>query len=171
MLDAIFSWDTLWWIMMVLYVPACLGLIIIVLLQQGEGSGFAGAFGTAPGGDTVFGAKSGQSATVKLTYVAAGIFMVFAVIMSVVSGKVGRGIAPELVNDASISQVTSEGDSANTGTATGGLNSRGLGTGVINKDIDSGAAISVETPPSISDDAAETDTSAAPDAATDPDAQ
>jgi preprotein translocase subunit SecG len=170
MLDAIFSWDTLWWIMMVLYVPACLGLIVIVLLQQGKGSGFAGAFGTAPGGDTVFGAKSGQSATVKLTYVAAGIFMVFAVIMSVVSGKVGRGIAPELVDDASISQSASD-TGETTGNATGGLTSRGLGTGVVNEDIDSGAPSPISAPSATSDESTETDATAAPDTDSSPDPQ
>lgn len=72
MLDTIFSFDTLWVILMIMYVPACLGLIVIVLLQKGKGTGFAGAFGMGAGGaDTVFGPKSSQSLPVKLTYIAA----------------------------------------------------------------------------------------------------
>ena len=156
----------MWWVMMVMYIPACLGLIIIVLLQQGKGSGFAGAFGTAPGGDTVFGAKSGQSATVKLTYAAAVVFMVIAVVMSVVSGKVGRGIAPELVNDVSMSQSA---DGTTTGAATGGLSSRGLGTGVVNEGIDSGAPAPLETPAVIPEEIPEVDAPAATEEETNPD--
>jgi preprotein translocase subunit SecG len=91
-----------------MYVPACLGLIVIVLLQKGKGTGFAGAFGMgAGGGDTVFGPKSSQSLPVKLTYIAAAMFMIIALIMSIVAGKVGKGVAPELleVTEAEVEDV------------------------------------------------------------------
>ena len=55
MMDAIFSIDTLWYLILCLYIPSCLGLIVIVLLQKGKGVGFAGAFGVGGGSDTVFG--------------------------------------------------------------------------------------------------------------------
>ena len=42
-MQAIFSWQTLWYLILVLYIPACLGLIVVVLLQKGKGVGFAGA--------------------------------------------------------------------------------------------------------------------------------
>ncbi len=41
MLETIFSADTLWWILIIVYIPACFGLIVIVLLQKGKGAGFA----------------------------------------------------------------------------------------------------------------------------------
>ena len=63
MLDAIFSWNTLWVLLLVLYIPSCVGLIIIVLLQKGKGTGFAGAFGIGPGSDTVFGPRNEQKPT------------------------------------------------------------------------------------------------------------
>lgn len=102
MLESIFSWDSLWGMLMFIYVPACFGLIIIVLLQKGKGSGFAGAFGAGagPGSETVFGPRAGQTLPVKLTYLAAVIFITVSVIMALVSGKVGRGEAPELLEDA-----------------------------------------------------------------------
>jgi len=101
MLETIFSWDSLWVILLIVYIPACLGLIIIVLLQKGKGAGFAGSFGAGagPGSDTVFGPRSGQTLPVKLTYAAAVVFISISVIMSVVSGKVGKGDAPELVEE------------------------------------------------------------------------
>lgn len=120
MLDAIFSFDTLWIFLMILYVPACIGLIVVVLLQKGKGTGFAGAFGAGagPGADAVFGPKSGQTLPVRLTYFAAITFMVIAVIMSIIAGRVGKGVAPELLE-------VSESDSGYADT----FDSLGIGTG------------------------------------------
>jgi len=138
MLDTIFSWGTMWWVLMIIYVPACLGLILIVLLQQGKGTGFAGAFGAGPGGDAIFG-KSAQSLPVKITYVAAAIFMVIAVILSIISGKVGTGAAPELAEESSMD--------AGVGTvSTGTLSDRGLGTAVVNEDLEDVAPVTEEAP-------------------------
>lgn len=120
MLGSILSWDSLWWMLIFIYVPACFGLIIIVLLQKGKGSGFAGSFGAGagPGSETVFGPRTGQTLPVKLTYLAAVIFISVSVIMSLVSGKVGRGDAPELLEDAGTAvQVDT------------GLDSLGIGSG------------------------------------------
>ncbi len=103
MLDAIFSWNTVWWMMLVLYVPACLGLIIIVLLQKGKGVGFAGAFGAGPGGaDAVFGPRSSKSLPQKITYTMAGIFMTLSLAMSMLSGNLGSSVAPSLVEDTGV---------------------------------------------------------------------
>lgn len=127
MLDAIFSFKTLWYVLIIIYVPACISLIIIVLLQKGKGTGFAGAFGAgggAPGSDTVFGPKAGKSLPVRLTYIGATIFMVIAVAMSMISGKVNTGGAPELedVVDGPVFSGSTGGSS---------LDVYGLGTGVI----------------------------------------
>ncbi|MCC6487526.1 MAG: preprotein translocase subunit SecG [Candidatus Hydrogenedentes bacterium] len=97
MLESIFSWYTLWVIMWILFLPACVGLIVIVLLQKGKGTGFAGAFGVGPGSETVFGPRARKSLPVKMTYVMAGIFMVLSLSMSLVAGRVHRGSAPEAV--------------------------------------------------------------------------
>lgn len=97
MLDLIFSWNTLWWLIILFYVPSCFGLIIIVLLQKGKGAGFGGAFGMGGGADTVFGPRMVNSLPQRLTYIMASIFMVFALVMSIVSGKVARGSAPDVV--------------------------------------------------------------------------
>lgn len=100
MLDAIFSWNTVFWLMLVLYVPSCLGLIVIVLLQKGKGVGFAGAFGAGPGGaDAVFGPRSSKSLPQKITYTMAGIFMTLSLLMSMLSGNLGSSVAPSLVVD------------------------------------------------------------------------
>lgn len=121
MLDRIFSWDSMWMILLIVYVPACFGLIVIVLLQKGKGAGFAGSFGAGagPGSETVFGPRTGQTLPVKLTYAAAVIFISISIVMSVVSGKVNKGEAPQLLED----------DGA-TVTIETGLDELGLGSGL-----------------------------------------
>lgn len=96
MMQAIFSWATLYWIIMPIYLIACIGLIIFVLLQKGKGGGFAGAFGGA-GTEAVFGPRSSSSLPQRITYTMAGLFMVLSLILSMLSGKVTRGAAPALV--------------------------------------------------------------------------
>ncbi|HOH43632.1 MAG TPA: preprotein translocase subunit SecG, partial [Candidatus Hydrogenedentes bacterium] len=96
MLSIIFSLNTLWWLILLLYIPACFALIIIVLLQKGKGQGLAGAFGMGGGMDTIFGPRSSKSLPQKITYAGAAVFMVLALVMSILSGKVGKAAAPEL---------------------------------------------------------------------------
>lgn len=101
MLEAIFSWSTLYYLMMVLYVPACAGLIVVVMLQKGKGTGFAGAFGMGGGTETVFGPRTSRSLPQRLTYGAAAIFLSLAMLMSIIYGRVVQGSAPGLVDEMS----------------------------------------------------------------------
>ena len=105
MLSAIFSIQTLWYLLLLLYVPACVLLIGIVLLQKGKGMGFAGAFGGG-GTEAVFGPRAVRSLPQKITYTMAGLFMFLAMIMSMISGRVGRGDAPALVSEMESNDVT-----------------------------------------------------------------
>ncbi|MCX8063604.1 MAG: preprotein translocase subunit SecG [Candidatus Hydrogenedentes bacterium] len=98
MLREIFSLSTLWWFLLIgIYLPCCIGLTAIVLLQKGKGAGFAGAFGLSPGSESVFGPKLARTLPQKLTYIGAGIFMVLAIVLSALSGIVSKGVAPEHV--------------------------------------------------------------------------
>jgi preprotein translocase subunit SecG len=108
MLGSIFRWETLWYLMLFLYVPACVGLIVIVLLQKGKGVGFAGAFGVGPGSDAVFGPRGARTLPQKLTYIMAATFMVLAFGMSMVSGRLGKGMAPEKVNEQTVNQTQTD---------------------------------------------------------------
>lgn len=144
--------DSLWYVLLVLYIPACLGLIVIVLLQKGKGTGFAGSFGmgAGPGSETVFGPRAGQTLPVKMTYVAAVIFVLISLGMSLIAGRVGKGDAPELIEGATMSS----------GVATE-LDALGLGKGV------QGAAESTATP-AAAPAASETTPEAAPTASETP---
>ena len=106
MFNSIFSWETLWYAMLFLYVPACIGLIVVVLLQKGKGSGFAGAFGVGPGSDAVFGPRGARTLPQKLTYIMAATFMLLAFAMSLISGRLGKGAAPEIVPEQAVQTQT-----------------------------------------------------------------
>jgi preprotein translocase subunit SecG len=108
MLSAIFSVDTLWYLLLILYVPACLMLIGVVLLQKGKGMGFAGAFGMGGASEAVFGPRAVRSLPQKITYTMAGLFMTIAMLMSMMSGRVGKGDAPEAVTEEDISAAVTE---------------------------------------------------------------
>jgi len=99
-MQSIISWQTVWYLILMLYVPACLGLIVVVLLQKGKGVGFAGAFGMGGGSDTVFGPRASKSLPQRLTYVMAGLFMALALVMSLIAGRTGAGVAPETVSES-----------------------------------------------------------------------
>ena len=96
-----FIWrvETLWLVLRLLYVPTCIGLITLVLLQKGKGVGFAGAFGLGPGSDAVFGPRGSKSVPVRLTQIMFGLFIGLALIMSLVAPDVGKGKAPDLVEE------------------------------------------------------------------------
>ncbi len=129
MFETVFSIDTLWWALVILYVPACLILIVLVLLQKGKGTGFAGAFGVGagPGSETVFGPRAKQTLPVRLTYIAATIFMTIAVLMSIIAGQVGKGSAPELLDIETVDAAV-----------TTGLSDLGIGTGHSGAMVDGG---------------------------------
>jgi len=107
MMDMIFSVNALWWILLAIYVPSCLGLVVIVLLQKGKGVGFAGAFGAGGGSDAVFGPRSSKSLPQRITYSMAGLFMLLSLLMSMLSGNLGNNAAPELVDETGMSAVDS----------------------------------------------------------------
>jgi protein translocase SecG subunit len=91
------------------------------LLQKGKGVGFAGAFGLGGGGDTVFGPRASRSLPQKLTYVFAATFMVLALFMSIISGKLGRGVAPEKVEESAVAPVSTDLDELGIGTGKAGV--------------------------------------------------
>ena len=92
----------LWVLMLIAYVICCAILITLVLLQKGKGTGFGGAFGIGTGSDTIFGPKAGKSLPQRLTYISAGVFMSLALVMSLLSGHILRGSAPDKVDGTAV---------------------------------------------------------------------
>jgi preprotein translocase subunit SecG len=88
------------WIYLIttLYVIVCFLLIITILLQQGKGGDIANAFGGGGGSQAVFGARSGATLLTRATAVLAGLFVIFAIALTVIGqrgpGSVVGGIEP-----------------------------------------------------------------------------
>lgn len=84
----------------VIHVLVAIFMILVVLVQGGHQGGVGAAFG---GGNTqgVFGASGATSFLGKLTYGAAGIFMITSVSLTVLQGTRGKvGLSEQLKSQA-----------------------------------------------------------------------
>jgi preprotein translocase subunit SecG len=77
---------TFLYITIALFVIVSVFMILLILIQKGRGGGLASAFGGA-GGNTAFGAKTGDVLT-WATSVVFGIFLILAVVMNLVANQV-----------------------------------------------------------------------------------
>ncbi len=80
------------------HVIICLFLIIVVLLQSGKAADLAGAFG-GMGSQTVFGPRGSATVLSKATTVAAALFMVTSLTLSIMATRGGKA-APSLLDKA-----------------------------------------------------------------------
>jgi preprotein translocase subunit SecG len=79
----------------IVHVLVCLFLIIVVLLQSGKAADLAGAFG-GMGSQTAFGPRGAATVLSKATTIAAGLFMVSSLGLSIMAsrGITGGGPSP-----------------------------------------------------------------------------
>ena len=82
-------------ILIILYVVVCIALVVIVLLQSGKGGGLSGIFGSGGGGQTIFGARTGDIMT-KSTTILAVCFMVFSLVLAVLSSRQSSSLTEEI---------------------------------------------------------------------------
>jgi len=82
----------------IVHVFVCAFLMLVVLLQQGKGSGMGAAFG---GGATqqVFGGRGAGNILTRATAVCAGIFMLTSVSLAYVSSSGDRDLKARIVED------------------------------------------------------------------------
>ena len=80
--------------LLVLYTVICLFLILVVLVQQGRGADFAGAFG---GGatQTAFGARGATTLLHKLTTGGFVAFIVVALVLTILEARPRASVVPE----------------------------------------------------------------------------
>jgi preprotein translocase subunit SecG len=69
-----------------IYVLVCLVLSLVVLLQQGRGGDIASAFGGSSS-QAAFGARSGATMLTKATSIAAALFMILALALSIIGQR------------------------------------------------------------------------------------
>jgi len=70
----------------ILHVIVCLFLIIVVLLQSGKAADLAGAFG-GMGSQTAFGPRGSATVLSKATTIAAGLFMITSLSLSILATR------------------------------------------------------------------------------------
>jgi preprotein translocase subunit SecG len=80
----------MYYVLVGIYVLVCLVLSLVILLQQGRGGDIASAFGGSSS-QAAFGARSGATLLTKATSVAAVLFMLFALALSIVGQRSGGG--------------------------------------------------------------------------------
>jgi preprotein translocase subunit SecG len=73
----------------IVHVVVCLFLAIVVLLQSGKAADLAGAFG-GMGSQTVFGPRGSATVLSKATTIAAALFMVTSLTLSILSTRAGK---------------------------------------------------------------------------------
>ena len=82
----------------VIHIVVCLFLVIVVLLQSGKAADLAGAFG-GMGSQTVFGPRGSATLLSRATTIAAALFMVTLLSLSILATRAGRG-SPALLQKA-----------------------------------------------------------------------
>jgi preprotein translocase subunit SecG len=86
--------DIIWnyggWILTPLHVIVCLILIAVVLLQHGKGTDWAGVFGGG-GTQTAFGPRGVENTLSRLTKIAAVVFMVTSLSLSLIQSRAAKG--------------------------------------------------------------------------------
>lgn len=85
----------LWILLTIVHVLVCLFLIAVVLLQSGKAADLAGAFG-GMGSQTAFGPRGAATALSRATTVAAALFMVTSISLSLVATRSEGGAATVL---------------------------------------------------------------------------
>jgi preprotein translocase subunit SecG len=78
----------MYYVLVAAYVLICLVLSLVILLQQGRGGDIASAFGGSSS-QAAFGARSGATLLTKATSIAAVLFMLFALTLSVLGQRGG----------------------------------------------------------------------------------
>ncbi len=76
----------MYYALVALYVLVCLVLSLVILLQQGRGGDIASAFGGSSS-QAAFGARAGATLLTKATTIAAVLFMLFALTLSVLGQR------------------------------------------------------------------------------------
>src|ERR1051325_7768371 len=79
----------------IVHVIVCVFLAVVVLLQSGKAADLAGAFG-GMGSQTVFGPRGSATVLSKATTLAAALFMLTSLSLSILSTRGGRSIPSKL---------------------------------------------------------------------------
>ena len=95
------------YLLTILHVLVCLFLIIVVLLQSGKAADLAGAFG-GMGSQTAFGPRGAATVLTKATAIAAAVFMITSLSLSIIATR-NRGGQATVLDRATAKQAQKKG--------------------------------------------------------------
>src|SRR5215472_14075702 len=98
----------MWYLLLSIHYIICVFLIVVVLLQSGKAADLAGAFG-GMGSQTVFGPRGSATVLSRATTIAAALFMVTSLSLSVMATRGGGGSSPSLLDKARKPAQTQKG--------------------------------------------------------------
>src|SRR3974390_1173974 len=90
----------MWYVLLAVHYLVCIFLIIVVLLQSGKAADLAGAFG-GMGSQTVFGPRGAAAVLSGATTIAATLFMVTSLSLSILATRAGKGSTSTILDKAS----------------------------------------------------------------------
>ena len=96
----------MWYLLLSVHYLICVFLIVVVLLQSGKAADLAGAFG-GMGSQTVFGPRGSATVLSKATTIAATLFMVTSLSLTIIGNRGGRG-TPSLLDKATKPAATKQ---------------------------------------------------------------
>jgi preprotein translocase subunit SecG len=97
----------MWYLLLTIHYLICVFLIVVVLLQSGKAADLAGAFG-GMGSQTVFGPRGSATVLSKATTIAASLFMVTSLSLSIIATRGGGGSSPSLLDKATKPAATKQ---------------------------------------------------------------
>lgn len=87
----------------IIHVIVCFFLVVVVLLQSGKAADLAGAFG-GMGSQTAFGPRGAATVLSKATTIAAGLFMITSLTLSVAATRAGKSGSTVLEKHAPVTK-------------------------------------------------------------------
>ncbi len=72
--------------LIIIHVIVCAAVVLVVLLQQGEGANIGATFGSG-GSQTIFGSRGSGNFLTKLTAVAGAVFMVTSILLAKIESR------------------------------------------------------------------------------------
>jgi preprotein translocase subunit SecG len=97
----------MWYLILSVHYLICVFLIVVVLLQSGKAADLAGAFG-GMGSQTVFGPRGSATVLSKATTIAASLFMLTSLSLSIIATRGGRSSSPSLLDKATKPAATKQ---------------------------------------------------------------
>ena len=92
-------------LLIVLFVIACLAMILVILLQAGKGQGLAGAFGGAASG-AVFGGRGAATFLSRTTTILAVAYMVLCLLISILYKTESESARQSLIQQQAAEETT-----------------------------------------------------------------